>query len=79
MNDFPSGFYNDQQKSIDYLREQLRRLEVRVVNLERQTEHLEVEINKDIHEHVKTLVGQIQTLEKELAQMKSNIRFPIGR
>jgi chromosome segregation ATPase len=67
----------EERALLDYFEDKIRIIETRLTNLERNYENMEVAINKDVHEHVKTLVGQIQTLEKDLAELKSSIRFPV--
>lgn len=66
-----------QQKKIDVIGEGLRNLEVRVANLEAQNKKLQKEMEKDVHQHVKKLVSQIQKMDKELKDLKSKIRFPV--
>ncbi len=74
----PPVYVDGEEKAIrDYLENKIRIIETRLTNLEKNYEHMEVAINKDVHEHVKTLVGQIQTLEKEITDLKSSIKFPI--
>jgi septal ring factor EnvC (AmiA/AmiB activator) len=58
-------------------RSRLSQLETRVKELEEwitilndQNKKLKEEINKDVHEHVRKLVSQIQTLETEIKALK---------
>ena len=58
-------------------RSRLGQLEIRVKNLEEwitildsQNKELKEEIEKDVHEHVKKLVDQIQKLETEIQSLK---------
>ena len=66
-----------QQKKIDVIGEGLRNLEAKVAILEAQNKQLKKEIEKDVHQHVKKLVSQIQKMDKELKDLKSRIRFPV--
>jgi chaperonin cofactor prefoldin len=74
----PPIYVDGEEKAIlDYLETKIRIIETRLTNLEKNYENMEVAINDDVHEHVKTLVASIQALEKELAELKSSIKFPV--
>jgi Mg2+ and Co2+ transporter CorA len=66
-----------QQKKIDQLAHVVLKLKQRVDELESRQKIREKEITRDIHEHVKKLVNQIQSLEKELSDLKSKIKTPV--
>jgi carbonic anhydrase len=65
------------KKNIEGLADRIRVLEIRVTNLEAQNKELQKEMEKDVHQHVKKLVSQIQKMDKELKDLKSRIRFPV--
>ncbi|UCE73411.1 MAG: hypothetical protein JSV56_10325 [Methanomassiliicoccales archaeon] len=58
------------KKYIDEIGLIVAKLEVRVTDLENQNKELKTVIEKDVHEHVRKLVSQIQTLETEIKSLK---------
>lgn len=59
-----------QQKKIDQIGEDLRNLELRIINLEKQNKELKTKMEDDIHNHVKALIDRIQVLENEIKTLK---------